>query len=167
MVQVENFGNQLKSDLHKYQDSLLYTKTVMPSARTEEDGIAQVYKNFILGEAAPKGEGEQPPMQALVDAFNTAKSEAAMQPRLISVGGFQSVFELALENSKLRYRQDHTDEEIRLLKEEIAALKVRDQELDTKIDKLDEKTSQERQAMQERQEETNNGFTKQFSDAFR
>ena len=59
------------------------------------------------------------------------------QPRLLSVFSYQSLFDHALQNSVLRRRQDGTDEEIKKLKEEIAQLKVRDQELQTSIDTVD------------------------------
>ena len=62
------------------------------------------------------------------------RKEAVMQPRVISVTGFQNVFDLALLNSCLRRRQDDTDVEIQKLKEEIALLKERDQELQNNID---------------------------------
>ena len=55
-------------------------------------------------------------------------------PRLISVAGYQRLFDEALQDSQLRKRQDHTDEEIRLLKEEIERLKQRDNQLKENID---------------------------------
>ena len=57
-----------------------------------------------------------------------------MVPRLITVAGYQRLFDEALQNSQLRKRQDQTDEEIRLLKEEIVQLKKRDEELKQNID---------------------------------
>ena len=45
------------------------------------------------------------------------------------MAGYQKLFDEALQNSSLRRRQDQTDEEIRLLKEEIQNLKIRDNEL--------------------------------------
>ena len=66
-------------------------------------------------------------------------------PRLLSVAGYQDLFEQALTHSWLRKRQDNTDEEIRKLKEEIAALKQRDSELQDNIDANDAKQDQQRQ----------------------
>ena len=54
------------------------------------------------------------------------RKEAVLQPRLMSVGGYQGLFDEALQSSILRKRQDNTDEEIRLLKEEIERLKATD-----------------------------------------
>jgi len=64
---------------------------------------------------------------------------AVLTPRLITVSGYQDLFDLALDNSILKRRQDQTDIEINTLKEEIERLKVRDQELKSNIDENDGK----------------------------
>ena len=70
--------------------------------------------------------GDQPPPKSAMDHYKKARQEAVLSPRLLSIVGFQNLFEQALTNSWLRRRQDETDEEIKKLKEEIAGLKVRD-----------------------------------------
>ena len=44
---VDEFAKTYKSETNAYLDSLLYLKSVATSCPTEEDGIHQVYKNFI------------------------------------------------------------------------------------------------------------------------
>ena len=81
--------------------------------------------------------GNQPPPQDAMDHYNKAHKESVLIPRFLSVKGYHELFTQALQDSVLRKRQDNTDEEIRKLKEEIAALKVRDQELKDNIDLVD------------------------------
>ena len=126
---VEDFAKRLEGEAGAYRDSLSFIKTVTPGAITEEEGLVLVYKNFILEERRPEQLGDQPPPASALEAYRKARKEAVLEPRLMSVSGYQDLFELALANSSLRKRQDNTDEEIKHLKQEIAALKVRDTEL--------------------------------------
>ena len=50
---VDDFAKTYKSETNGYLDSLLYLKSVATSCPTEEDGIHQVYKNFILEQQKP------------------------------------------------------------------------------------------------------------------
>ena len=45
---VDGFAKQFKNETNGYLDSLLYLKSVATECSTEEDGIHQTYKNFIL-----------------------------------------------------------------------------------------------------------------------
>ena len=58
----------------------------------------------------------------------------------------------------LRHRQDNTDEEIKLLKQEIANLKVRDKELLEHIDAVNSDQDLKRRVMAEEQNAANTGF---------
>ncbi len=90
-----------------------------------------------------------------MDHYKKARQEAVLSPRLLSVVGFQNLFEQALTHSWLRRRQDETDEEIKKLKEEIAGLKVRDQELKDNIDANDKSQSDARAEYAAKQSEQN------------
>ena len=48
--------------------------------------------------------GDQAPPESAVENYEKMRKEAVMQPRVISVTGFQNVFDLALLNSCLRRR---------------------------------------------------------------
>lgn len=72
-----------------------------------------------------------------MENYRQARKEAALVPRLLSVVSYQNLFDLALHNSVLRHRQDTTDEEILKLKQEIALLKEKDEELQSNIDSLE------------------------------
>ena len=72
-----------------------------------------------------------------------------------------------MHNSLLRKRQDNTDEEIRKLKEEIAQLKVKDQELKDNIDLVDKTQNEARAKTIANQEDQNKKFGVQFKDAFK
>ena len=61
-----------------------------------------------------------------METYLTQRKAAVLQPRLISVSGYQGLFDEALQTSIIRKRADNTDEEIRLLKEEIVRLKATD-----------------------------------------
>ena len=74
------------------------------SCPTEEDGIHQVYKNFILEQQKPEQVGDQPPPKSAIDNYQARRKEAVLVPRLISVGGYQRLFDEALQNSQLRKR---------------------------------------------------------------
>ena len=52
-----DFSKQVQSDLNAYRDSLLYTKTCAVNCPSEETGLVQVYKNFILEEVKPAAMG--------------------------------------------------------------------------------------------------------------
>lgn len=58
---VDEFAKTYKSETNAYLDSLLYLKSVATSCATEEDGIHQVYKNFILEQQKPEQVGDQAP----------------------------------------------------------------------------------------------------------
>lgn len=92
----------METETKAYLDSLLYLKTVTPNAVTETEGIIQVYKNFILEERKPEQVGEDPPAHSVMQNYNNARMEAVMMPRLITVSGYQGLFDEALQNSKLR-----------------------------------------------------------------
>lgn len=81
-----------------------------------------------------------------MQTYNNARKEAVLQPRLMSVQSYQVLFEQALTHSWLRKRQDDTDEEIKKLKEEIAQLKVRDDQLQTNIENESQKQTDALQA---------------------
>ena len=72
-----------------------------------------------------------------------------------------------MHNSLLRKRQDNTDEEIRKLKEEIAQLKVKDQELKDNIDLVDKTQNEARAKTIANQDDQNKKFGVQFKDAFK
>jgi len=55
-------------------------------------------------------------------------------PRLLSIQSYQDLFDKAIDRCKLRYREDQTDEEIRLLKVEIEKLKGVDAKLNELIE---------------------------------
>ena len=50
---VDNYTKEKQAEFIQYKDSLLYMKTVTPTALNEEDGILKVYKDFILEERKP------------------------------------------------------------------------------------------------------------------
>ena len=102
-----------------------------------------------------------------MENYNKAHKEAVLIPRLLSVQGYQKLFDQALHNSLLRKRQDNTDEEIRKLKEEIAQLKVKDQELKDNIDLVDKTQNEARAKTIANQEDQNKKFGVQFKDAFK
>ena len=116
---VDSYSKKLQADGEVYQASLLYTKSCATNCLSEEEGLVQVYKNFILEETKPKPMGSQPPPESAMENFRKAKQAAVLTPRLITIAGYQHLFELALHNSALRQRQDDTDIEIAKLKVEI------------------------------------------------
>ena len=65
--------------------------------------------------------------------YEEDKLKSVCTPRLLSIKAYQDLFEQAIERCVLRHRQDKTDEEIRLLKEEIAKLKGVDNDLKESI----------------------------------
>lgn len=164
---VDAFGKNLKTETNAYRDSLLYVKTVASNCASEEDGILQVYRNFILEQRKPEPIGGQPPLQSALDSYAKARKEAVAVPRLITVAGYQGLFDEALQNSELRRRQDATDEEIRLLKEEIARLHQRDGELNEQIELVEQRQSEGRAADKREQEEQNGEFGKKFAEHLR
>lgn len=58
-----------------------------------------------------------------LELYKEDKKKSICTPRLLSIQAYQDLFEQAIERCALRHRQDKTDEEIRLLKEEIERLK--------------------------------------------
>ena len=72
-----------------------------------------------------------------MEHYHKARKEAVLVPRLMSVQGYQNLFDHALQESVLRHRQDNTDEEIKKLKEEIEALKAGDNQLQENIESLE------------------------------
>ena len=144
---VDKFANGNLAEFNKYRDSLLYTKSCATDCETEEDGIAQTYENFILEECKPVQESET---GSAMKTFHVQCQDAVLQPRLISLKGFQNIFDLALHNSELRQRQDDTDEEIAKLKQEIGMLKVRDMELKNHIDANKEEAAQALKASEQK-----------------
>ena len=57
-------------------------------APTEEEGLVQVYKNFIMEERRPEQMGDQPPPKSAMENYNKARKEAVLVPRLLSVAGY-------------------------------------------------------------------------------
>jgi len=55
---VDDFAKKYKTETNAYLDSLLYLKSVATNAPSEESGILQVYKNFILEERKPEQMGD-------------------------------------------------------------------------------------------------------------
>ena len=76
--------------------------------------------------------------------YEIDKVKSVRTPRLISMQTYQNLFDQAIDRCKLRYRQDHTDEEIKLLKEEIAKLKGVDADLNASIEANATKCEEER-----------------------
>ena len=81
--------------------------------------------------------------------------------------GYQALFEQALTNSWLRKRQDRTDEAIKALRAEISQLKVRDEILQTNIEREGKRQDEALEQSVKKQEETNKSFHSQFKDAFK
>ena len=50
---MDDFAKNHEVNVKAYQNSLLYTKTCTLAASSEEEGIEQVYKNYILEELKP------------------------------------------------------------------------------------------------------------------
>ena len=107
---VDDFAKKFQQSYNEYCASLLYTKTVTQHCMTEEEGLVHVYKNYVLEESKPVQMGDQPPPASAMDHYKKQRAQAAETPRLMSVQGYQNLFDLALENSVLRKRQDETDE---------------------------------------------------------
>ena len=100
---VNDLTHQLKTETNTYLDSLLYLKTVAtPNCPSEETAIHQVYKDFVLEQLKPSG--QSPEAQSQLAAYQEKLKKAIEVPRLISVAGFQKLFDEALNNSQLRKR---------------------------------------------------------------
>ena len=88
ITQVDSFTRKFQDNYNEYRDSLLYTKTVTQNCMTEEDGLKQVYKNFVLEEMKPVQMGEQPPPQSAMEYYKKQRTQSVETPRLMSVQGF-------------------------------------------------------------------------------
>mmetsp|Transcript_27420 Transcript_27420/g.36674 ORF Transcript_27420/g.36674 Transcript_27420/m.36674 type:complete len:124 (+) Transcript_27420:264-635(+) len=66
---VNSFAQNFQSDYNVYCDSLMYTKTCTKNCFTEEEGLIQVYKNFVLEEMKPMPMGEQPPPTSAMEYY--------------------------------------------------------------------------------------------------
>ena len=99
---VDDYVKAFQKETNTFRDSLFYIKTCTPTALTEEEGLVQVYKNFILEERKPEQLGDKPPPKSAIDNYKKARIEAVLQPRLISVRGYQDLFDQALQASVLR-----------------------------------------------------------------
>ena len=82
--------------------------------------------------------GDQPPPASAVENYKKLRVQAVETPRLMSVQGYQDLFDMALENSTLRKRQDETEKQIQNLWVEIANLKMKDKDLKENIDQNEE-----------------------------
>ena len=82
---MDDFGKAQEVSFKAYQNSLLYTKTCTLAASSEEEGIEQVYKNYILEELKPQPVADQAPSESAMNTYLNARKLAALKPRLISV----------------------------------------------------------------------------------
>ena len=144
ITNVNDFAKELERKAKEYRDSLMYTKTVALADHSEEAALPRLYKNFILEEQKPEGYGGQAPDPTAMATYTEKRKQAVLSPRLLSMQGYQDLFEQALTNSWLRRRQDKTDEEIKELKEEIQRLKDKDDELQGNLDILDGEQNEKR-----------------------
>jgi hypothetical protein len=55
---VDAFTQKFNTDYNSFKDGLLYTKTCATNCFSEEDGVIQVYKNFVLEESKPMPMGD-------------------------------------------------------------------------------------------------------------
>lgn len=116
----------MEKDILDYRNSILYTKSCSPNCDSEEDGIIEIYKKFILEEEKPGTKDGTSPTQDVIDTYEKSREIGAYRPRLISVIGFQELFELALDASWMHTRQNKTEADIERIFKEIEGLKEED-----------------------------------------
>ena len=66
---VDEYLRNFENETTAYKNSLLYTKSCIPTALSEEEGLVSVYKSFILEERKPEQHGDQPPPQSAMEAY--------------------------------------------------------------------------------------------------
>ena len=102
-----------------------------------------------------------------MERYEKTRAESILEPRLLSIGGFMNLFNLAIMDCSLRKRQDSTDQEIAKIKEELARLKQVDSDQQAQIEKVDKEQTEARHELEQAQEVKNGTYTKQISDAFK
>ena len=112
----DDYAKEVESEFNKYRTSLYFNRTVASDEGDEAKAALREYKKYVLEDARPKGVLET--SEAMFQ-YNDLKDASAKEPRLLSLLGYQALFEEAIMHSVVKKQQDEDAKTIKHILEEI------------------------------------------------